>query len=67
MAPGRHGDREADGSDRGDDPDLARAEPESLEDHGDERVEDPERDADREDEEAHGDHGADGSAVGIRG
>ena len=57
----------ADGADRCDHPDLARTEPESLEDHGDERVEDSERDPEREDEEADGDHGADGSAVGMRG
>ena len=42
---------------------IARAEPESLEDHGDERVEDPERDAHGEDEEAHGDHVGDGSGL----
>ena len=57
MPPRRDGKGEAEGPDRGDQPDLRRPEAAARQDDRDERVEDPERHAERQDDEAEGDHG----------
>ncbi len=66
MSPRRHREREADRADRRHESDLCRSEPAAGEDDRDERIEDAERHAEREDDEAQCDHRREDTGGGRR-